>query len=119
MVARYVSACSSLTHKDGVHLYSFLKDPSLKVTKSEEEGISRHILFVQQAFWDSCFKPYSKLSLAMGLKRKTLLKPDAVPTTLLKNLVSLKRKLQVSEPETQLKKRRTAYERCERASVSK
>ena len=70
-------------------------------------------------FEHSCFEPYSILSLAMGLgKRKSLLKPSAVPT-IFEKPASLKSKLEVSEPETQLKKRRTAYEKRERARVSR
>ena len=126
MVVRCVAACCSLTHKDGIHLYSFPKDPSLRKKWADQVRRTRdkweptdYSHLCSKHFEHCCFEPYSNLSLAMGLgKRKSLLKPSAVPT-IFEKPASLKRKLEVSEPETQPKKRRTAYEKRERARVSR
>ena len=74
-VARCIAAYCSLTDKDGVHLYSFPKDPSLqKKWANQEQGTSGNqqtFIVCAASVWGlNYFEHYSKLPLAMALKRK-------------------------------------------------
>ena len=77
-----------------------------------------HSRLCSKHFEEHCFEIYSKLSESLGLgKVKSLLKPDAVPT-IFERPSSAKRKassLPTGEP---VKRRRTAYDKRERARVS-
>lgn len=125
MGKRCVAAGCSSTHKDGVHLYSFPKDPigrkkwadQVRRTRDKWEP-TNHSRLCSKHFEDHCFEPYSKLSESLGLSKvKSLLKPDAVPT-IFEKPASLKRKMESVSGKPK-KKRRMAYEKRERARVSK
>ena len=65
--------------RDGLHLYGFSKDSELKkVGRSSKANIRqvgayRSFQFVQQAFEDDCFQPYSKLAESLGVGRVRVL----------------------------------------------
>ena len=125
MGKRCVAAGCSSTHKDGVHLYGFPKDSGLRKKWADQVRRTRdkweptdHSRLCSKHFEEHCFEIYSKLSESLGLgKVKSLLKPDAVPT-IFERPSSAKRKassLPTGEP---VKRRRTAYDKRERARVS-
>ena len=120
MGKRCVAAGCSLTHKDGVHLYGFPKDPALrkqwamqvKRTRDKREPTD-HSRLCSKHFEEHS---YSQLSMSLGLgKVKALLKADAIPT-LFERPAPMKRKM--PSPTKEPKRRRMAYEKRERARVS-
>ena len=125
MGKRCVAAGCSSTHKDGVHLCSFLKDPIKRKRWVDQVRRARdkweptdHSRLCSKHSEDHCFEPYSKLSASLGLgKVKSLLKPDAVPT-IFEKPASLKRKTASASGEP-IKKRRMAYEKRERTRIRK
>ena len=123
MVQRCVAAGCSSTHKEGVSLYSFPKDAGLRKKRAEQVKRTRdkwepteHSRLCSLHFEDYCFQLDCKLHASMGLgKKKTSLKPGAVPTIFEKP--ALKRKIPLSECR-EPKRRRVAYEKRERSRVS-
>ena len=123
MVGRCVAAGCSKTHKDGISLFGFPKDASLRKkwadqvrrTRDKWEPSQRSVL-CSKHFEDWCFDPGSKLSEAMGLgKTKARLNADAIPT-IFEKPSSLKRKIPAAKSPA-LKRRRSAYEKRERSRV--
>ena len=125
MVKRCVAAGCSSTHKDKVHLYGFPKDPSLR--KQWADQVKRttdkweptdHSTLCSKHFEQHCFENYGKLSDSLKIgKVRALLKPGAIPTIFVK-MPPAKRCATLSLNEASGKKKRTAYEKRERARVS-
>ena len=119
-----MAAGCSLTHKDGVSLFRFPKDPTLRKKWADQVKRTRakwepsdYSVLCSKHFADHCFHQDSKLSESMGLgKRKARLKSEAIPT-LFDKPVTLKRKSPASETPV-IKKRRGAFEKRERYRVS-
>jgi hypothetical protein len=104
MGKRCVAANCNNTHKDGVSLFSFPKDAKVRaswkgqIRKSRADWYSPSLYscICSKHFTEDCFESQSLLSGKLylclhdaqfvvsidkfGLKRKKLLKPDAVPT---------------------------------------
>lgn len=124
MVWRCVAAGCSLTHKDGVSLFYFPKDPALRkkwadqVMRTRDKwGPTDYSVLCSKHFEDHCFQQDSKLSESMGLgKRKARLRVDAIPT-LFEKPATLKRNSAASETPAP-KKRRDAFEKRERSRVN-
>ena len=124
MVWQCLAAGCSLTHEDGVSLFSFPRDPTLrkkwadqvKRTRAKWEASDYSVLCSKQ-FAHQCFHQDSKLSASMGLgKRKACLKSDAIPT-LFDKPVTLKSKSPAYETPV-LKKKGGSFEKRERSRVS-
>ena len=125
MVNRCVAAGCSNTHKDGISLFKFPKNPHLlkkwveqvRRTRDKWEP-TKHSVLCSMHFEADCFEPYSVLSQSMGLSKKTpKLKPDAVPT-----IFRRPKRPATGDPEgvdPVPKKARSAYEKRERARVGK
>ena len=89
MVKRCVAANCSNSHKEGVSLFQFPKNPELRKkwikqvqrTRAKWSGPgSEGAVLCSDHFERECFEPSSLLAQSMGIKKKLLLKPDAVPT---------------------------------------
>ena len=148
MVKRCVSAGCSKTYRDGVSLYAFPRDPSIRQqwvkqvqrTRAQWSGPTEHSVLCSPHFDDSCFEPDSALAAKMGLVKRRRLKPDAVPTVLERpapgrlrssgeagytsvSAAGSSHKSSASTLDTdtpsQPKRSRTVYEKIERARVSK
>ena len=123
MVWRCVAAGCSLTHKDGVSIFHFPKDPVLRKkwadqvrrTRDKWEPTDNSVL-CSKHFEDGSFELDSQLAKAMGMKRKVRLKPNALPT-LFEKPASLKRKSSASEMSAP-KRRKGAFEKRERSRVN-
>ena len=123
MVWRCVAAGCSLTHKDGVSIFHFPKDPVLRKkwadqvrrTRDKWEPTDNSVL-CSKHFEDGCFELDSQLAKAMGMKRKVRLKPNGLPT-LFEKPASLKRKSSASEMSAP-KRRKGAFEKRERSRVN-
>ena len=122
MVKRCVAAGCSSTNRDGISLFGFPKDSSLRKKWADQVRRTRdkweptdHSVLCSKHFEDHCLEPFSKLSTSLGLKVKQLLKADAIPT-IFEKPPNLKRKIPAST--TQEPKRRSAYEKRERSRVS-
>ena len=89
MGKRCVAAGFSSTCKDGLHLYSFPKDPELRKKWGDQVKRTRdkwehtdHSYLCSKHFEDDCFQPYSnKLAKSLGEgKVRVLLKTGAILT---------------------------------------
>jgi hypothetical protein len=82
-----VAGCSN-THKEGVNLFKFPSDKRLKrlwikqvqTTRAHWKAPTSNSVICSIHFSEDCFQPMSILSDKLGIKRKKLLLPDAVPT---------------------------------------
>ena len=104
-------------------------------TRAEWKGPSEHSVLCSEHFESSCFEIDSGLAAEMGLQKRRRLKPDAVPTLFTRPEVPLPSAMSEPGPsrlsrkrapvssssiaDTAAKKSRTAYEKRERARVSK
>ena len=108
-----------------MHLYGFPKDSGLRKKWADQVRRTRdkweatdHSRLCSKHFEEHCFEIYSKLSESLGLgKVKSLLKPDAVPT-IFERPSSAKRKASSLPTGKPVKRRRTAYDKHERARIS-
>ncbi len=125
MVCRCVAADCTNTHKDGVSLFLFPKDPSLKKkwtnavrrTRDKWEP-TKHSVLCSKHFEPQYFKQSTKVAESLGMKIKVQLEHDAVPTLFNKPPL-LKRTAAEKDSEPIAKKReRSAYEKRERLKVS-
>ena len=77
----------SSTHKDGVSLFLFPKDSNLKKkwanavrrTRDKWEP-TKHSVLCSKHIEPKCFKQSTKVAQPLGMKNKSQLEPDAVPT---------------------------------------
>ena len=146
MVKRCIAAGCSNTYSDNVSLYKFPRDPVLRQqwvkqvqrTRAQWSGPSEHSVLCSEHFTDCCFQPDSAIAASMGLQKRRMLKPDAIPTVFERPAVQLpsssgscagasgssrKRGSSTTSPAaedtpSQPKKRRGAYEKRERSRVS-
>ena len=125
MVNSCVAAGCNRTCKDGVSLFTFPKNTLLRkkwidqVRRTRENWEpTEHSRLCSRHFEVGCFEPCSKLSETFGMKKiKPGLKIDAVPT-LFERSVPKKRASSKSTTDHEPAKKRTAYEKRERARVS-
>ena len=136
MVKRCVAAGCSNTYSDGVSLFAFPRDPSLRQewlkqvqkTRARWSGPSEHSVLCSCHFTEDCFEPDTLLAPKLGLAKRKMLKRDAVPTIFNRD-ASVARKRQAtssheastqatgdSEPRSKRRKE-GAYEKRERARV--
>ncbi len=127
MVWRCVAAGCSKTHKDGVSLFLFPKEPTLRKkwaaqvrrTRDKWEPTDSSVV-CSKHFEDHCFEQDNKIALAMGLnKRKPRLMPNALPT-LFEKPVNQKRSSvsDISQVPSTPKRGITVFENRERSRVS-
>ena len=119
-----VAGCSN-KHSDGVSLFLFPADENLRRqwtkqvqrTRACWKGPTENSCLCSNHFTEDCFDPSSLTASRLGLKRKLLLKPNAIPTVFIRSLVSSKS----SSGEAPKKKKRpsSAYEKRERKRVRK
>uniref|UniRef100_A0A1X7VGJ9 THAP-type domain-containing protein n=1 Tax=Amphimedon queenslandica TaxID=400682 RepID=A0A1X7VGJ9_AMPQE len=112
-----VANCSS-THKDGTSLFTFPRDPKMrstwnrqiKTTRADWHNPSPYSCVCSKHFTQDCFQPLSIVSGKLGLKRKQLLKPGAVPTIFPKNTIAIGQRQSI-------RPRRTAYKKREHSRI--
>jgi hypothetical protein len=88
MGKRCVAANCDSTHKDGVSLFTFPKDAHVRArwnkqirkTRADWHSPTPYSCICSKHFTEDCFETQSLLSDKLGIKRKQLLKPEAVPT---------------------------------------
>ena len=141
MVKRCVAAGCSNTYSDNVSLFKFPKDQILRQqwvkqvqrTRAKWSGPSEHSVLCSEHFTDSCFQPDSTIAATLGLQKRRMLKPDAIPTLFERPAIQLPSDCSASATSSSSrkrsspaeldapslpKKRRGAYEKRERARVS-
>ena len=127
MVCRCVAAGCNNTHKDGVSLFLFPKDPCMKKkwasavrrTRDKWEP-TNHSVLCSKHFEPKCFKQTPQVAQSLGMKIKAQLEPDAIPTifdkaSLLKRAAAEK---DASSEPVRKKRKRSAYKKRERLKVS-
>ena len=87
MPKRCVAYGCGNTNKDGVSLFTFPRDVSLKKwedqvkrTRDKWSGPTQYSFLCSCHFTTECFKPDSAIAASVGLKKTVRLKPDAVPS---------------------------------------
>ena len=127
MVNRCVAAGCNNTHKDGISLFRFPKNALLRKKWAEQVRRTRakweptkYSVLCSAHFTEDCFELSSKLSVSLGLgKRKAGLKADAVPTLFIREVNKRQASSSLASETKPAKRRRTAYEKRERARVSR
>ena len=141
MVKRCVAAGCSNTHSDGVSLFHFLRDPSLRLqwtrqvqrTRDGWKGPSDYSVVCSKHLTSDCFEEDSTIAAKFGIEKKRCLKPNAVPTVFLRANSSSTQSSSVRDTNTErqcssrkrageevsvpVEKKRTAYEKRERSRV--
>ena len=138
MVKRCIAARCSNTNADGVSLFRFPRDPSLRTkwnkqvqrTCADWKDATKYSVLCSDHFTSDSFEKESFLAPGFGLAKKKRLKPDAVPTifhrpaagtTSLSDLqegTSMGHKRsRIEEGESTVKKKKAAFEKRERARV--
>lgn len=141
MVKRCVAAGCSNTHSDGVSLFHFPRDPSLRLqwtrqvqrTREGWEGPSDYSVVCSEHFTSNCFEEDSAIAAKFGIQKRRRLKPNAVPTVFYRansssthsssvrdtNTVGecSSRKRAGQEVSAPVEKKRMAYEKRERSRV--
>lgn len=111
-----VAGCSN-SHKDGVSLFKFPTNKSLRRlwirqvqrTRAQWSGPSEYSCVCRAHFTDDCLEDISCVSKKIGMRMKQMLRPNAVPTIFPKAL---------PDGSPPAKRRSTAYEKRERSRVS-
>ena len=88
MVKRCIAAGCSNTNADGVSLFRFPRDPSLRTkwnkqvqrTRADWKDAIEYSVLCSDHFTSYSFEKESFLAPGFGLAKKKRLKPDAVPT---------------------------------------
>ena len=87
MPKRCVAYSCGNINKDGVSLFTFPRDVSLKKwadqvkrTRDKWSGPTQYSFLCSCHFTTECFEPDSAIAASVGLKRTVRLKPDAVPS---------------------------------------
>ena len=141
MVKRCIAAGCSNTHSDGVSLFHFPRDPSLRLqwtrqvqrTRDGWKGPSDYSVVCSEHFTSDCFEEDSTIAAKFGIEKKRRLKPNAVPTVFLRANSSSTQSSSVHDTNTEgqcssrkrageevsvpVEKKRTAYEKRERSRV--
>ena len=141
MVKRCVAAGCSNTHADGISLFSFPRDPSLRAlwnkqvqrTRADWRDATDYSVLCSEHFTKDCFEQGSVMASQFGIQKRRRLKPDAVPTIFNRpaaatmanrgnlqegpSLVGHKRSAVTGDESIPVEKK-TAFEKRERARVS-
>ena len=146
MVKSCVANCSN-KKSPTVSLFNFPKDPELRQkwiknvqrTRAEWKGPTPNSVLCSEHFESSCFEPCYDLAAKVGIQMRRKLKPDAVPTIFKRPVMQLPSQSYGSDDagpsglnrkrsstgsseslpsDSASKKRRTAFEKRERARVS-
>ena len=88
MVKRCVAAGCSNTHADGISLFSFPRDPSLRAlwnkqvqrTRADWRDATDYSVLCSEHFTKDCFEQGSVMASQFGIQKRRRLKPDAVLT---------------------------------------
>ena len=88
MVKRCVATGCSNTHADGVSLFSFPRNPSLRArwnkqvqrTRADWRDATDYSVLCSEHFTNDCFEEGSVIAAQFGIQKRRRLKPDAVPT---------------------------------------
>ena len=142
MVKRCVAAGCSNTYLKNVSLFNFPRDTSLRRrwtkqvqrTHGQWSGPTTNSTLCSDHFTEDCFETSTLLAPKLGIKIRKRLKPDAVPTIFPRPIqlsaatpLSTERTASVqtssvdqpgNDVQPAAKKRRSAYEKRERARVS-
>ena len=116
----------SKKHSDGVSLFLFPTDAKLKQEWIKQVQRTRDYWSTPTAnsclcsdhFTEDCFEPSSLTAVKLGLKRKVMLKPDAVPTIFQRPSGSIKTASVLEVAPAKRKRTSRAYEKRERKRVS-
>ena len=139
MGKRCVAAGCSSTHRDGVSLFHFPRDPSLRLqwtrqiqrTRDGWKGPSDYSVVYSEHFTNDCFEKDSAMAAQFGIEKRKRLKPNAVPTVFLRVSssrtpnsssrhhadIGTSRKRAGREVSIPVEKKRMAYEKRERSRV--
>ena len=88
MVKRCIAAGCSNTHADGISLFNFPRDPSLRTqwnkqvqrTRANWRNATDYSVLCSKHFTKDCFEQGSVMASQFGIQKKRRLKPDAIPT---------------------------------------
>jgi len=143
MVKRCIAAGCSNSYSDGVSLFSFPRDPSLRArwnkqvqrTRADWRDATDYSVICSDHFTNDCFEKGSIMASQFGIQKRRRLKPDAVPTIFNRpargpsttasrenlqegpSMVGHKRSA-VTHDESIPVEKKTAFEKRERARVS-
>ena len=134
MGKRCVAAGCSNTNADGVSLFRFPRNPSLRAqwnkqvrrTRADWKDATDYSVLCSDHFTTDCFEEDSYIAAQFGITKRKRLKPDAVPTVFHRPgrgdlqegpSVGHKRAAEAGDESIQLEKKRPAFEKRERARV--
>ena len=88
MVKRCIAAGCSNTYADGISLFSFPRDPSLRAqwnkqvqrTRADWRDATNYSVLCSEHFTKDCFEQGSVMASQFGIQKRRRLKPNAVPT---------------------------------------
>ena len=91
MGKRCVAAGCSNTNADGVSLFRFPRNPSLRAqwnkqvqrTRTDWKDATEYSVLCSNHFISDCFEEDSHIAAQFGIAKRKRLKPDAVPTILI------------------------------------
>ena len=112
----------SKKHSNGVSLFLFPTDAKLKQEWIKQVQRTRDYWSTPTAnsclcsdhFTEDCFEPSSLTAVKLGLKRKVMLKPDAVPTIFQRPSDSIKTASVLEVAQAKQKRTSRAYEKREK-----
>ena len=139
MVKRCIAAGCSNTHADGVSLFSFPRNPSLRAkwnkqvqrTRADWRDATNYSVLSSEHFTNDCFEEGSIIAAQFGIQKRRCLKPDAVPTIFYRPAattasggslqegpsVGHKRAMVTRDDSIPVEKKKIAFEKRERARV--
>lgn len=128
MPARCVAAACSNTHRDGVSLFKFPKDPFLREKWAKQVQRTRakwnpteNSVLCSKHFEEDCFEPGTDIAAQFGIKLTRKLKPEAVPSIFTRKRPAATNSSDVENAggvSTTCKRKRGALEKKERSRVS-
>ena len=135
MGKRCVAAGCSNTNANGKSLFRFPRDPSLRAqwnkqvqrTRADWKDATEYSVLCSDHFTSNCFEEDSYIAAQFGIAKRKRLKPDAVPTIFDRpgrhvdlqgsSSVGHKRAAVAEDESIPLEKKKTAFEKRERARV--
>ena len=136
---RCVAAGCSNTNADGVSLFRFPRNPSLRaiwnkqvqITHADWKDATKYSVLCSVHFTSNCFEEDSFIAAQFGIAKRKHLKPDAVPTVFHRPIAATRttsygqeassvghKRPALADESIPLEKKKTAFEKQERSSVS-
>ena len=140
MGKRCVAAGCSNTNADGVSLFRFPRNPSLRAiwnkqvqrTRAYWKDATEYSVLCSEHFTSDCFEEDSFIAAQFGIAKRKRLKPDAVPTVFHRPIAATRtatsygqeassvghKRPALADESIPLEKKKTAFEKRERSRVS-